>query len=165
MDRRRGRGRKGGPLEGCDGVLSRALAGVHLRDLMVTLHIQNNWTQAVGPAFANNARPHAYSNGVLTVATKHASWQSELHFLRRPLLEKINAALPRPYVKELRFVARAAAPAAAAAEPAFAPPTPNSRHRACAQAIANQIDDEAVRATVARVVARALARDAYKPDH
>lgn len=63
------------------------------------------WDEAVGPAIAENARPKAYRNGLLIVDVKSASWAQELTFLASEIQDKVNQALGKRLVTEIRFKA------------------------------------------------------------
>ncbi len=59
------------------------------------------WDAAVGPQIAAKARPAGFRDGVLTVVVSNAPWMQQLNFLKRGLIDKINAALGEEMVSEI----------------------------------------------------------------
>ena len=59
------------------------------------------WDRVVGAQIASRARPARFSAGVLTVAVASAPWMQQLTFLKRGLLERLNAALGEPLVTDI----------------------------------------------------------------
>ncbi len=83
------------------------------------------WREAVGGGIAERARPTVLRAGVLHVLVEDHRWRDQLDAARTLLIERVNARLGRPLVRELRFglahagslsqgVRAAAAPAAPA---------------------------------------------------
>jgi predicted nucleic acid-binding Zn ribbon protein len=64
--------------------------------------IQQLWPEAAGPAIAAAARPLSLHDGVLEVACEAAVWAQELELVGGVLIERLNAALAEPLVRELR---------------------------------------------------------------
>jgi predicted nucleic acid-binding Zn ribbon protein len=52
------------------------------------------WPEAVGPQAAAHAWPKALSKGVLTVATDHHAWATELRLLASELLRRLQVKCP-----------------------------------------------------------------------
>lgn len=117
------------------------------------------WADAVGPQIARNAWPARVSrDGTLIVHTRSSVWAQELAHLEPIVRERLGDRAPA----RLRFVV------GAVPEPApeqlvdvvETPPTPDAAHRAQAERLAEGIEDEALRAAVARLAAHVLARSA-----
>ena len=86
----------------------RALA-VALKELTGTLapastlaRVQEVWERTAGPAIAAAARPTAERDGVLTVTCAAAVWAQELDLMAGELIPRLNAALGRQVIRELR---------------------------------------------------------------
>jgi predicted nucleic acid-binding Zn ribbon protein len=103
-----GQSRKGKPRRG-GGPVS---MGAALRDLTHRLGIVRtlseydvltSWDALVGEQIARVARPERFENGTLFVAVGSAPWRAELSMRRMEILERINGAIGRKVVKELRF--------------------------------------------------------------
>lgn len=59
------------------------------------------WDAAVGAQIAAKARPAGFREGVLTVVVSNAPWMQQLNFLKKGLIDKINAALGEELVREI----------------------------------------------------------------
>ncbi len=59
------------------------------------------WDAVVGAQIAARARPARFSAGVLTVTVTSAPWMQQLTFLKKGLLDKLNAALGEPLVTDI----------------------------------------------------------------
>jgi len=67
------------------------------------LQIWRVWEAAVGDEIARNARPAAFKGAVLLVHVSSSSWVHHLQFLKADLIARVNAALKRPAVEEIKF--------------------------------------------------------------
>jgi len=61
------------------------------------------WDEAVGEAIARNARPAAFKGKLLIVHVNSSAWIHQLQFLKKDLISKLNAALGKPLVEEIKF--------------------------------------------------------------
>jgi predicted nucleic acid-binding Zn ribbon protein len=61
------------------------------------------WDEAVGEAIAKNARPAAFKGNFLIVHVNSSAWIHQLQFLKKDLISKLNAALGKPLVEEIKF--------------------------------------------------------------
>jgi predicted nucleic acid-binding Zn ribbon protein len=57
----------------------------------------------VGPTIAQNAQPAAIKGKLLLVHVSSAPWTQQLHYLKDELMEKLNSALGKESVKDIRF--------------------------------------------------------------
>ncbi|HSZ15212.1 MAG TPA: DUF721 domain-containing protein [Solirubrobacteraceae bacterium] len=64
--------------------------------------VQEVWEDAVGPAIAASARPTGERDGVLTITCEASVWAYELDLMADALIGRLNAALGRDCVRELR---------------------------------------------------------------
>ena len=67
------------------------------------VRIWDIWDNAVGDAIAKNSRPSAFKGHLLQVHVSSSSWLHHLNFLKKELIDKINAALGSDMVRELTF--------------------------------------------------------------
>ena len=67
------------------------------------IRIWDIWEGAVGETIAKHTRPAAFKGQLLQVNVESSSWLYHLNFLKKELIEKINAALGKPLVSELTF--------------------------------------------------------------
>ena len=61
------------------------------------------WDEAVGPTIAQNARPAAFKGKFLIVHVISSTWIHQLQFLKDDLAAKLNDALGRPLIEEIKF--------------------------------------------------------------
>ena len=61
------------------------------------------WDNAVGKKIAKHARPSSIKRGVLVVKVSDSVWVQELEFRAHEIRERINRALQREAIKEIRF--------------------------------------------------------------
>ena len=64
--------------------------------------VQEAWEGVAGAAISLAARPTAERGGVLTVTCSAAVWAQELDLMAPELLPRLNAALGREALRELR---------------------------------------------------------------
>jgi predicted nucleic acid-binding Zn ribbon protein len=61
------------------------------------------WDETVGQAIADNARPAAFKGRLLIVHVNSSTWIHQLQFLKNDLISKLNEALGKPLVEEIKF--------------------------------------------------------------
>jgi predicted nucleic acid-binding Zn ribbon protein len=61
------------------------------------------WDEVAGETIASNARPAAFKGKLLIVHVISATWIHQLQFLKNDLMAKLNDALGKPLVKEIKF--------------------------------------------------------------
>jgi predicted nucleic acid-binding Zn ribbon protein len=61
------------------------------------------WDEAVGETIAQNARPAAFKGKLLVVHVSSSTWIHQLQFLKNDMIIKLNAALGKPLIEELKF--------------------------------------------------------------
>ena len=61
------------------------------------------WDDVVGRAIAENARPAAFKGKLLLVHVASSPWIHQLQFLKKEIIEKLNAALGQELIKDLKF--------------------------------------------------------------
>jgi hypothetical protein len=125
------------------------------------------WPAAVGEGIAREAWPARIAgDGTLHVATSSSVWAHELTQLEATVLERLRDALGEAAPSRLRFaVGRVPGPAAEAAGEVSDEPPPPPSEEACrvAEDVASAIEDEELRALVARAAARSLSRPDDRP--
>ena len=62
------------------------------------------WEQTVGKKIAKTTDPEKVEFGILTVKTESPAWRQELVFKKQEIIDKLNAALGKNTIKEIRFV-------------------------------------------------------------
>jgi predicted nucleic acid-binding Zn ribbon protein len=89
--------------ESIRGVLARALSERGLSRRLERGLPRHIWREAVGPGIAERATPTVLSGGVLHLLVEDHRWRDQLDAARVMLIERVNARLGKPLVRELRF--------------------------------------------------------------
>ncbi len=61
------------------------------------------WDDVVGKAIAENARPAAFKGKLLLVHVSSSPWVHQLQFLKREIIQKLNAALGQDLIEDIKF--------------------------------------------------------------
>lgn len=65
--------------------------------------VWNLWDNAVGDVIAKNARPEAFKGRILLVHVNSPPWMHQLQFLKKDIIKKINTALGKDLVQDIKF--------------------------------------------------------------
>jgi hypothetical protein len=129
------------------------------------------WPEVVGDHIARNTLAESFKNGTLHVRARSPQWTQELHFHQARIIARLNGRLRKPIVQKIRcYVTPPRGIRTGALKPNWEDPTfpeapPVSRTAKApiddeaarrARGLAANIEDEAVRATMERVIASAL---------
>jgi hypothetical protein len=137
------RGRKREPA-GVGDLISAALRQSGLSNHAQRLAVYRSWDLAVGPEIAARTSPETLRRGVLLVRASSATWQNELTFLKRELIDKLNQHLGPNTITDLKIVS-----GHVVRPPPPPPPTPlppvTREQAAAAAATALVIGDDTVR--------------------
>jgi len=119
------------------------------------------WDEAVGERIAARARPVAFRDGTLTVVVANAPWMQQLNFLKGGIVERLNALLGSPVVRDIYLKA------GTVEVPAEAPPEQHPPGRQLTRAEQNfvateaeAIEDPELREIISRLMAKHLASSA-----
>lgn len=82
-------------------LLSSALRGTPTEKRLKEGNIWLEWDSAVGKQIAGRARPVSFRDGTLTVAVESAPWMQQLAFLKKGIMEKLNARLGEELVRDI----------------------------------------------------------------
>ena len=154
-------GRKDPP-SGMSEALTEAFRSLGLTDVARRLTIARAWRDAVGPQIAGRTEPDTFRRGTLIVKAASAAWQNELVFLREEIIAKVNKALGGDMVKELKIVTGRVHPPVKAEAPPWTKSPPHRDDLAAAKTAGSAIADDDVRATVERVIEKALRVERHK---
>jgi predicted nucleic acid-binding Zn ribbon protein len=61
------------------------------------------WDDVVGKTIAQNARPAAFKGKLLIVHVSSSTWIHQLQFLKNDMIAKLNTALGKPLIVEIKF--------------------------------------------------------------
>ena len=67
------------------------------------IRVRQIWDSVVGDVIAQNARPAAVRGRVLLVHVASSTWVHQLQFLKADIIEKLNQALNRRQIEDLKF--------------------------------------------------------------
>ena len=67
------------------------------------IQVWNVWDGVVGEVLAQNARPAAFKGRVLLVHVSSSTWIHQLQFLKQEMIDKLNTALGKVLIDELKF--------------------------------------------------------------
>ena len=62
------------------------------------------WADVVGEKIAENSEAQSINSGVITVRVKTPTWRQELQLQKPQIINKINKALTKKIIKDIRFV-------------------------------------------------------------
>lgn len=154
-------------MERLEGSVRGALRGAGVPDATALAEVTRVWPSAVGDAIARAAWPQRIGrDGTLLVATTSATWAFELGLLADEILAKLAPAVGAGAPTAIRFSPGAVpAPAAPlAADVPVAAPAIDDATRLLAEELTAGIDDDELRATIARAAAASLAKTASDRD-
>ena len=78
-----------------------ALADLGLEQKFAEYRAREAWDQAVGPALAAQSRPLRVRNGRMEVAVPSAVWRTQLNFLKRDIVARLNELTGDEGIKDL----------------------------------------------------------------
>jgi hypothetical protein len=157
--RRRQKKHRRGPVPVAEvvGKAARRWRFLHLHRLEV---IRRAWREAAGEFVAKHAIPVRLVRRTLRVSVEDSSWVNEMTYLGPEILERLKERLKGNWVTDLKVVVGEPAEDLPSPPPAFVlpPATPALEH--AAEALAEDVEDPALRAAVARAALAYLRRKA-----
>ncbi len=84
-------------------ILSKALDNLRPSSDLDMTRIWDLWDGALDQTVAANAKPGTFKQGVLIVHVSSSVWLQHLRFMETDLKTRLNLALGRPLVTEIRF--------------------------------------------------------------
>ena len=149
-------GKKSHPVA-VSGLLDEIFHGKPLEKRLKEGRIWMVWDSAVGTQIAAKARPVNFRDGVLTVMVSNAPWMQQLNFLKKGVIEKLNAALGEEVVREIFL--KAGMPDRSQKEPALTKKPARPLTAAESERIdreTSDIDDPELREAFANLLAKHL---------
>jgi predicted nucleic acid-binding Zn ribbon protein len=95
-------GKHAGPIPLGD-ALRQLTASIGIGKTLSQYNILTSWGEIVGEQIARVSIPERIEHGTLFVSVSSAPWRTELSMRRLELLERINRAVGRKIIKEIRF--------------------------------------------------------------
>lgn len=84
-------------------ILAKALDSLRPSEDLDMTRIWDLWDETLDQSVAENSKPGAFKDGTLIVHVSSSVWLQHLRFMEADLKTRLNQALGRPLVKELRF--------------------------------------------------------------
>ncbi len=103
------RGRSGlrrGNLNRVGGLVNNSLEALGLRHRIVEHQALARWDEVVGPQIAASSLAEKVRDGVLFVCCKSSMWSNELSLHKRDIIKRLNVAVGKQIIKDIRFSAR-----------------------------------------------------------
>jgi len=67
------------------------------------VHVWQVWDDVVGEVIAGNAKPAAFKGKILLIHVSSSTWIHQLQFLKQEMISKLNQALGKTLVGDLKF--------------------------------------------------------------
>lgn len=67
------------------------------------VNIWKMWDDAVGEYIAKHTQPEAFKGKILLVKVTDSSWIQELQFLKKDIITRVNHALGKNLIEEIKF--------------------------------------------------------------
>ena len=67
------------------------------------IHVWHVWDGIVGDVIAKNAKPAAFKGRILVVYVTSSTWIHQLQFLKSEIIGKLNEAVGKPLIHDLKF--------------------------------------------------------------
>jgi predicted nucleic acid-binding Zn ribbon protein len=61
------------------------------------------WNSVIGKVITDNAQPAALKGNLLLVHVSSSVWMQQLQFLKKDIIDKINAAAGKKWIEEIKF--------------------------------------------------------------
>lgn len=88
------------------GFLRSTLRELGVEEKIFEQQVLAKWAATVGPQIAASSRAEAVREGTLFVSCKSSMWSSELSLHKIDIVKKLNVAVGKEIVKDIRFSAR-----------------------------------------------------------
>jgi len=63
----------------------------------------NKWERLLPPVFCNHSKPIGIKNGELLIEVDSSPWLNEFTFLKKEIKKRLNEAIEKDIIKEIRF--------------------------------------------------------------
>ncbi len=90
------------PLEHIGAILPRTLKTCQPEKISTFIGICSIWEEIVEESVAENVRPAAYKHPVLIVHVSSAVWSHHFQFIKKDIIDRINAILKKTAVTDIR---------------------------------------------------------------
>lgn len=84
-------------------ILKSVLSASRQDDDSELVEIWRLWDEIVGRVVAENAQPEAFKGKLLLVRVGSSPWAHQLRFMKADIITKVNEALGKKLIEEIRF--------------------------------------------------------------
>ena len=84
-------------------ILDKTLKTLEIDVPLKTYSIMGAWNEIVGESVAGHSQPRSIRNQILFIDVAHPTWMQQLQFLKSTLLDRVNAFLGEPLIRDIRF--------------------------------------------------------------
>jgi predicted nucleic acid-binding Zn ribbon protein len=84
-------------------VIEKILTGRKPKAAAKVARVFQLWERAVGEIIAANAKPAAFKDNILLVHVNSSPWLHHLQFLKKDIIQKVNAALKDESIEDIKF--------------------------------------------------------------
>ena len=84
-------------------VIEKILSGRKPKAAAKVARVFQLWERAVGEIIAANAKPAAFKDNILLVHVNSSPWLHHLQFLKKDIIQKVNAALEDESIEDIKF--------------------------------------------------------------
>ena len=95
--------RRKAEFEHIGGVIADVLKNYRRESDEELLEVWHVWEGVVGDVIAQNAKPAAFKGRILIVHTTSSTWVHQLQFLKEEIVGKLNTALGKTLIDDLKF--------------------------------------------------------------
>lgn len=88
------------------GLVKSTLRDMGLQEKILQQQAIAKWPEVVGRQIAGSATPESVRDGILFVCCKSSMWSSELSLHKDDIVKRLNKAVGKEVVKDIRFSAR-----------------------------------------------------------
>ena len=86
-----------------DDALASVIGELGIQGKISRYEVLQRWPQIVGEQIAGVTRADHIEGDILFVSVHRSTWRNELLFLKRELIDKINAAMHKVIIKDIVF--------------------------------------------------------------
>lgn len=84
-------------------IIDKAIKNYRIESDEELSHVWSLWNGLVGEAIAKNAQPAAFKGKLLLVHVTSSTWMHQLQFMKEEIKAKVNNALGKNLIKEIKF--------------------------------------------------------------
>ncbi|HET6369948.1 MAG TPA: DUF721 domain-containing protein [Nitrospiria bacterium] len=124
---------------------------------LLSMRLQSQWLDLVGPQIAAHSYPLEIRRDTLTVVVDSPVWSQELSLLKEELIRRVNSLQKRPFLRQIRFRI-GEIPASPPRKPDFPAASVDNSNFSGAEGLAETLSDPDLKNRLKRILQRTLGR-------